>query len=126
MLLFCLCVLFEALKAGKGWFFCVVHCSCTEYDTKRLEDMQLNFARFVKFIYNETQRPKLSESGQDCNKIFMFKVVNNLVPPYLCMMLPPIIQDSVDHKLRKKQNFRYLDAKTERHKNSLFPSIVQS
>ena len=48
-----------------------------------------------------------------------------MVPPYLCDILPPIIQDSVDHDLRNKENFRYLDAKTERHKNNLFPSIVQ-
>ena len=55
----------------------------------------------------------------------MFKVVNNLVPPYLCNILLPIIQDSVDHNLRNKQNFRYLDLKTERQRNSLFPSIMQ-
>ena len=97
-----------------------------------LEDMQLNVARSVtgakrrtshQFIYNETKWPKLSEMRQDCKKIFMFKVVNNLVPPYLCDILPWIIQDSVDHDLM--HNFGYLDAKTERHNNSLFPSIVQ-
>ena len=54
--------------------------------------MQLNFARSVtgakqgtshQFIYNETQWPKLSERQQDCKKIYMSKVVNNLVPPYV-------------------------------------------
>ena len=87
--------------------------------------MQLNFARSVtgakrenshQFIYNETQWPKLSERRQDCKKVVMFKVVNNLGPSYLCDILPSIIQDSVDHDLRKNHTFKYLDAKTERHK----------
>ena len=51
----------------------------------------------------------------------MFKVVNNLVSPYLCDILPPIIEDHVDHDLRNKQNVRYLDAKTE----SFARAIVQ-
>ena len=52
-----------------------------------------------QFIYNETQWPKLSERRQDCKKISTLKVVNNLVPPYLCDILPSIIQDSVVHDL---------------------------
>ena len=55
----------------------------------------------------------------------MFQVVHNLVPTYLCDILPQIIQDSVEHDLRNKHKFKYLDAKTGRHINSLFPSIVQ-
>ena len=126
--------IYLAFVRPKLEYACIIWDSCTEYDKKRLEDMQLKFARSVtgakrgtshQFIYNETQWPKLSERRQDCKKIFMFKVVNNLVPPYLCDILPSIIQDSVVHDLRNKHNFRHLEAKTERHKNSLFPSIVQ-
>ena len=67
----------------------------------------------------------MKHNGQNFQKGGKIKVVNNLVPPYLCDILPSISQDSVVHDLWNKHNFRHLEAKTERHKNSLFPSIVQ-
>jgi len=115
-------------------YACVVWDNCTEHDKERLENMQLNFARSVtgakrgtshQCIYDEVQWPKLSDRRQDYKKVFMFKLVNDLAPPYLCDILPQVFKDSVDYDLRNRDDFRYLDAKTEKHKNSLFPSIVK-
>ena len=112
----------------------IVFCNITDYDSDKLESIQLDAARIVTgarrgtshaFIYLETGWELLSLRRTRQRLCLMYKFVNKLAPSYLYNLLPPRVMALTPYNLRNRNTFREPPFNTTAHGNSFFPHTVR-
>ena len=94
---------------------------CTEVDRIRIEDLQLQFFRIItgakrgtkhKHIYDEIMLPRLSERRYESKLKFIYRIVNNKAPDYLCELLPNTVNIETGRSLRNHKKLELKNSKT--------------
>ena len=107
---------------------------CTENDSDLLEFVQYEAAKVVTGAMRGTSRQRLlAELSWDELKtrrsthklVLFFKIAKKLVPEYLYNLLPLTVQQRSGMSLRSANDFSVFSARTERYKNSFFPSSTR-
>ena len=107
--------------------------NCTEFQSLQLEKIQHEAARIVtglpRYCSNdkillETGWDKLQTRRQHQKLTTMYKIVNNLAPPYLHETLPPLVGEQNPYNVRNAHNFRPYVTNTTLLRNSFFPSMA--
>ena len=103
-------------------------------DKTKLENCQIKAAQIVTGakrrtshtnLYNEVSWPKLEERRRFNNLNLMHKITHTHEPEYLFELLPTTVNSSTSYNLRNKDNFKQHQCKTEKYKNSFFPSTIK-
>ena len=104
---------------------------CCDADRDLLESLQFEAARLVTGALKGTRRESLlNETGwstlkarRNDHKLFMmYKIVNNLAPPYLSELRPDNVSSRSNRSLRANDNLIVPFARTERYKKSFYIS----
>ncbi|MEW8548488.1 MAG: reverse transcriptase family protein [Candidatus Thiodiazotropha sp.] len=107
---------------------------CSQIDSDRLEQVQLNAARIVtglpmfaslNSLYLETGWETLSERRKIKKLSLMYKIVNNDAPPYLQELLPNTVMNTSNYNLRNSQNFDIPFSRLCSFESSFFPSTLR-
>ena len=107
---------------------------CTQTDTNRLEQVQLNAARIVtglpifaslNSLYAETGWETLSKRRINKKLSLMYKIVNREAPGYLIDLLPDQINERTPYQLRNNQNFEVPFTRLCSFENSFYPSTLR-
>ena len=113
---------------------CQIWDDCSIQDKDRLENFQIKAARLVtgakkgtshELLYNELNWEKLSDRRRNVKILFMHKIVNKLVPEYLCDLLPDKVGANVNIKTRNSGNIRQLPCKTSKFSHSILPDCIK-
>ena len=76
-------------------------------------------------MYNELNWEKLEDRRKNVKILFMHKIVNNMLPEYLCELLPNKVGVNVNIQTRNSGNFKQLAIKSRRFQNSLLPDCIR-
>jgi ribonuclease P/MRP protein subunit RPP40 len=110
----------------------VVWDNSSDYLKSQLESVQIEALRIItgatKYcnldkLYHESGIEPLVERRRKHKLSLLFKMKNNLVPNYLCNLIPP----RVDHRfeLRHPQRLPLIPCKTEFYRTSFLPSAIR-
>ena len=111
---------------------CVLFDNCTQSESSALENVQLDAARVSVGAFWNTNREKLlREVGWaklSCRRqyyklVLFYKIKHNMVPNYLHGSLVPAASET-PYNLRQPSRIRPILARTNRYKNSFFPSTI--
>ena len=107
---------------------------CYDNECELLESVQYEAAKVVTGAMRGTSRQALSiELGWDDLKtrslihklISYFKIARGMSPSYLRDLIPLTVQQISGLVLRSARNFSLFPVRTERYKNSFFPSTTR-
>ena len=113
---------------------CILYDNCTRQESELLESVQYEAARVCIGALWNTSKIKLLQKLGWCSlsirrryyKLYtLFKIRNNLVPPYISQGRLLLVSDVTNYNLRNEGNLRPLRAKTNKHMRSFFPSSVK-
>ena len=54
-----------------------------------------------------------------------YKVINGLVPPYLSLLLPPLLGENSTYPLRNSDHNQNIKSKSQLYYNSFLPSAIR-
>ena len=57
--------------------------------------------------------------------MIFYKILNNLIPPYLQDFVPPLVIEANPYRLRNSNDIRTIHATTNLYYNSFYPSTIQ-
>ena len=126
-------VLYKSVVRSCMEYADVVWDGCCDADRDLLESLQFEAARLVTGALKGTRRESLlNETGwstlkarRNDHKLFMmYKIVNNLAPPYLSELRPDNVSSRSNRSLRANDNLIVPFARTERYKKSFYISSV--
>ena len=126
--------IYESFIRPKLEYGCQIWDDCNIQDKQRLENFQLRAARLVtgakrgtshELLYNELNWEKLEDRRKNVKILFMHKIVNNMLPEYLCELLPNKVGVNVNIQTRNSGNFKQLAIKSRRFQNSLLPDCIR-
>jgi hypothetical protein len=109
----------------------ILYDSCTQAQANLLEDLHLEALRTITGLVRGTSHAVLySESGfcslkkrRERHKLVMyFKMVNNMVPPYLTALLPPLVS-TINPYHRRRQNGMCCHIKLKFSEHRSFPLL---
>ena len=112
---------------------CVIFDACTQADTQLMEAVQYEAARICSgAIWNTNRISLLNEMGWDLletrrkyfKTVLLFKMKNNMTPPYLSNILVSTVSDVHRYPLRNFHHFRPPRVCTTRYKRSFLPSTI--
>ena len=112
---------------------CVIFDACSLADTQLLESVQYNAARTCTgAIWNTNRTLLLNDMGwetletrrKSIKLTLLFKMKNNLVPPYLSQILTPLVSSVHNYPLRNVHQFRIPKVVTARYKRAFLPSTI--
>ena len=98
----------------------------------RLEQLQLDAARTVtgtnrnaskQSIYCETGWGTLSNRREKQRLILFYKIINGLAPRHLENTLHSHTHNTHGHYTRQQDNIRHILARTDKYRNSLYPTM---
>ena len=107
---------------------------CSQGDSDRLEQVQLQAARIItglpvfaslNSLYYETGWESLAERREKKKLTLMYRIVHNDAPTYLTDLLPNIIQDTSSYNLRNNQDFQLPFKRLFSFESSFFPSSLR-
>ena len=107
--------------------------NCTIAQSTKLEQLQLDAARITTgavkgtkhmLLYNETGWQTLSERRENSQLSIMYKMLNNLVPNYLSLLVSRPRQNH--YVLRDNKRIPTINAKTNIYMNSFLPKTVSN
>ena len=107
---------------------------CSQTDSNRLQQVQLNAARIVTGLpvfaslnsfYHETRWKTPSQRRINKKLSLIYKIINNEVPEYLTNLLPNRVGEQTHYHLRNNQNFEVPYSRLCSYENSVFPSTLQ-
>ena len=108
---------------------------CTDGEGDLLEFVQYEAAKIVTGAMKGTSRRSLLheigwedlKTRRSIHKLkFYFKIVNNLTPNYLRELLPSQVSERAHYSFRSCSDYTLFPARTERFKNSFFPSATKA
>ena len=112
----------------------VVWDNCTDYEANELEKIQNEAGRIVigatKLIsidklHQETGWESLSSRRRNHKLILFYKMVHQLVPPYLCSLVPNLVGNRSRYSLRNVNDFESIRCRTCLFQNSFVPHTVR-
>ena len=111
----------------------VLYDNCTENQADQLENLHLDALRTIigtvrgtshNLIYQESGFCSLRERRKRHKLILFYKIMNNLTPPFLTNLLPPLASDLNPYHRRRPLDRRPPRCKTELYAASFFPSTT--
>ena len=114
-------------------YSCIVWDSCTVQDINALQKVQNEAARIVtgltrsvsiENLYREYGWVSLEERRRQKKFIFMYKLVNGLVPSYISDLIPPPIHETTNYPLRDQNNITVPFCSTKIARRSCIPSSI--
>lgn len=112
----------------------VVFDNCTAYESHSLEQVQRRAAILCtgafkrssyKLLLEELGWESLEGRRKKAKLILMYKIINNLTPNYLKVLIPPQVQDGTEYNLRNRSHIRLPASRTQYMKNSFIPSTLK-
>jgi hypothetical protein len=112
----------------------VVFDNCTAHESHSLEQVQRRAAVLCtgafkrssyKCLLEELGWESLEDRRKKAKLVLMFKILNNLTPNYLKVLIPPQVQDGTEYNLRNRSHIRLPAARTNYMKNSYIPSTLK-
>ena len=107
---------------------------CSQTDSDRLEQVQLNAARIVtglpvfaslNSLYHESGWETLSHRRNNKTLSLTYKIINNEALEYLTNLLLNRVGKQTNYHLRNNQNFKVPYSRLCSYKNSFFPSTLR-
>ena len=111
----------------------VIWDNCTNKLSDELEELHLDALRTIigtvkgtshHKIYTESGLPPLRERRRRHKLILFFKILNNLTPPFLQNLMPPLTSEINPYHRRRTHDRRAPMCRTELFKSSYFPSTT--
>ncbi|MCG7878660.1 MAG: reverse transcriptase domain-containing protein [Candidatus Thiodiazotropha endolucinida] len=108
--------------------------NCSLENKRNLENIQLDAARIftgatklcsTQKLYDDTCLEPLSSRRGNHKLCQLYKMVNNLTPPYLQQLIPQRVQEQTRYSLRNITNFVIPASRTTHHFNSFLPSTLR-
>ena len=112
----------------------VIWDNCTEGEASLLESIQYECARVVtgaikgtsaRALMNELAWESLSTRRKMHKLFYMFKIFRCISPAYLVELLPDTVDKRTCRSLRSGENLTLFSCRTEKFKQSFFPSTVK-
>ena len=112
----------------------IVWCNLTKYEENELEKIQLEAARIVtgttklislENLYKETGWETLNSRRQQHKLGLFYKMIHGLVPPYLSLLLPPLVGENSRYPLRNSDHYQNIKSKSQLYYNSFLPSAIR-
>ena len=112
----------------------IVWCNLTKYEENELEKIQLEAARIVtgttklislENLYKETGWETLNSRRQQHKLSLFYKMIHGLVPPYLSLLLPPLVGENSRYPLRNSDHYQNIKSKSQLYYNSFLPSAIR-
>ena len=112
----------------------VIWDNCIEGDAHLLENIQYECARVVTgaikgtsagALMNELAWESLSTRRKMHKLFYIFKIINQISPKYLVKLLPDTVDERTCRSLRSGDNLTLFSCRTEKFKQSFFPSTVK-
>ena len=112
----------------------IVWCNLTKYEENELEKIQLEAARIVtgttklislENLYKETGWETLNSRRQQHKLSLFYKMIHGLVPPYLSLLLPPLVGENSRYPLRNSDHYQSIKSKSQLYYNSFLPSAIR-
>jgi hypothetical protein len=112
----------------------IVWNNCSNTDSERLENVQIQAARIVtgaprgtshEKLYNELGWAKLAKRREYTQLIMFYKMYYNQAPEYLNHLVPLSVSNTTSHNLRNSNNLIPCMARTENFKNSFLNSATR-
>ena len=104
----------------------VIWDNCTEGEASLLESIQYECACVVTgAIKGTSARALVNELAWDYKLFYMFKFFRCISPAYLVELLPDTVDKRTCHSLRFGENLTLFSCRTEKFKQSFFPSTVK-
>ena len=128
-----LCRLCNSLVRPVMEYADVIWSGCTDTESDLLEHVQYEAAKVVTGAIKGTSRQRLLEElGWESMKsrriihriVLLYKIVNNYCPAFLFDLLPSQVFQRTHYSLRSSINFSIFATRTERFRNSFFPSAI--
>ncbi len=107
--------------------------NCTNEQSLLLENLNLDALRTIcgavrgtshQKIYSETNCKPLRDRRYVSKLTTFYKMTNNLVPDYVCQLVPPTVSSNTNYNLRNSSNIRNLNCRTVSYANTFLPSTV--
>ena len=115
-------------------YACELWDGCTEQDKQRLESIQLEAARIAcglpvyckkDNVYNESNLEPLQIRRERRKLTLFYKMHNNLTPPFLQSLLPPLVGDVTHYPLRNSNNYALQNHRLSTSDKSFIPSSIK-
>lgn len=130
-----LCRLYKSLVRPVMEYADVIWSGCTDTESDHFEhaDVQYEAAKVVTGAIKGTSRQRLLEElGWESIKtrriihriVLFYKIVNNYCPAFLLDLLPSQVFQRTHYSLCSSINFSVFATRTERFRNSVFPSVI--
>ncbi|MES9881747.1 MAG: reverse transcriptase family protein [Sedimenticola sp.] len=112
----------------------VIWDNCTDGDKQKLENIQVEAARIVtgctklcslNNLYKETGWQTLQTRRDQQKLIMLYKMKNELVPPYLSNLLPQQVGNTTNYPLRNADHYQLPHARTAIYYQSFLPTTVR-
>jgi hypothetical protein len=112
----------------------IIYDGSAELHLKRLEDIQRRAALSCTGAYRYTNHerllqelgwPPLSVRRKNHRLNVMFKIQNNLTPPYLKEACPPLTRDRTTYNLRSASNITTPHQRTTQYQKSFYPQTIK-
>lgn len=106
---------------------------CSNYDSDKLEKLQLVAARIVTgltsiasrdSLYQETGWESLLDRRKEKLKTTMYKINHNLVPDYLTKIFPSTRSQDSSYTTRQSQNYSIPKCRLNIYKSSFVPTAI--
>ena len=108
--------------------------NCNLETRRNLENVQLDAARILtgatklcstQKLYNDTCLEPLKNRRDKHKLCQLYKMINDLTPPYLQQLIPQRVQEQTRYPLRNVTNFVIPAVRTTYHFNSFLPSTLR-
>ena len=112
----------------------VIWDNCTQQNKNELELIQLEAARIstgatklvsVANLYIETGWETLDARRNKHKLVLFYKMFNDLTPPYLSSLVPPLVQNASRYNLRNSNDTQTIASRTTLLYNSFLPSSIR-
>ena len=112
----------------------VIWDNCTQQNKNELELIQLEAARIstgatklvsVANLYIETGWETLDARRNKHKLVLFYKMFNDLTPPYLSSLVPPLVQNASRYNLRNSNDTQTIASRTTLFYNSFLPSSIR-
>jgi hypothetical protein len=129
----CLEILYKSMIRPILEYENIIYDSSSDIHLNRLENVQRQAALACTGAYKHTNHatllkelswPPLSIRRKNHRLNVMFKVQNNLTPPYLASACPPLTRDRTNYNLRSSMNISTPQMKTTSYQKSFFPLTI--
>ena len=128
-----LCRLYKSLIRPVMEYADVIWSGCTDTESDLLEHVPYEAGKVVTGAIKGTSRQRLLEElGWESMKtrriihriVLFYKIINNYCPAFLFDLLPSQVFQRTHYSLRSSINFSVFATRTERFRNSFFPSVI--